>query len=357
MTLSTKLRSRVAIDPITAEISRMMDYSFDGESTFTPHALPDVPPDYGVGLIVGGSGSGKSTLLTNFGVTDTPVWRSGEAVVSHFASAAEASTKLSAVGFNTVPAWLRPYHVLSTGEKFRADVARVLGHGAVIDEFTSVVDRDVAKSCAHALARYAREAELRRVTLASCHRDIIPWLDPDWVFDTDTGQLAGRGSGRRPVVKLQVSPCAPQEWARFRDHHYLSGDINKSSRCWLVSWGSVLVGFTSALAFPNGNFSNAWRGHRTVVLPEFQGMGFGVRISDAIGEIFLAHGCRYFSKTAHPRFGGYRNASPLWRGTSKNGRARHDYSAANKTKEDKHKMRHAARLCYSHEYIGADDAV
>lgn len=55
---------------------------------------------------------------------------------------------LSSVGLGSVPAWLRPYHVLSEGEKFRAMMARVICDAprqVVIDEFRSVVDRQIAK--------------------------------------------------------------------------------------------------------------------------------------------------------------------------------------------------------------------
>jgi len=81
-------------------------------------------------------------------------------------------------------------------------------------------------------------------------------------------------------------------------------------------------------------------------------MGFGVRISDAVGAITLASGGRYFSKTASDRMGWYREASPAWRATSKNKKARPDYKAGRSTKEDNHKMAHVSRVCFSHEYVG-----
>jgi GNAT superfamily N-acetyltransferase len=147
-------------------------------------------------------------------------------------------------------------------------------------------------------------------------------------------------------------PCSTEAWAMFRNHHYLDGNINKSARCWIVSWNETPVGFSAVLPFPNGNLKNAWRGHRTVVLPDYQGLGLGVRISDAIAELFVRLGCRYFSKTSHPRMGEYRNRSSLWKPTSKNERTREDYSNNKVTKEQRYKMKHAHRLCYSHEYVG-----
>lgn len=348
---------RVTLDAITAEVARLFDYPFDGSTTFLPPRIDGLPEEFSLGLIVGPSGSGKSSLLSQFGNAVLIDWDSSKAICSHFATVSDCVDRLSAVGLNSIPSWLRPYHVLSTGEQFRADLARRLSSGALIDEFTSTVDRNVARSCALAIRRYVDKAALTRLVFATCHYDVIDWLQPDWVFDTAAEHLTVGRSERRPVIEVDLVPCASRLWSMFRAHHYLDGDINPSARCWLAVWRGTPVGFASALAFPNGNIRNAWRGHRTVVLPDFQGLGIGVRISDAIGELYLSQGCRYFSKTAHPRMGAYREASPKWRATSKNKKNRSDYNLAHKTKEDGHKMRHLSRVCYSHEYVGLRAAV
>jgi GNAT superfamily N-acetyltransferase len=350
-----KLSTFVMPDAITEEIGRAFDYAFDGHSRTEVADLPPLPTGYGIGLIVGPSGSGKSTMLRTLGTPAEVVWHEGKAVASHFRDATDARNRLAATGLNSIPAWCRPFHVLSTGEQFRADLARRLEDGACIDEFTSVVDRNVAKSCSAAIARYVRENGLRGVVLATCHYDVIPWLDPDWTFDTATGVLTPRGSVQRPQIKLDLLPCAAEAWAMFRQHHYLSETINRAARCWIAVWDGTPVGFASALAFPSAHIRNAWREHRTVCLPDFQGIGLGVRISDAVAELFHREGIRYFSKTAHPRMGEYREASPLWRGTSKNRKKRADYNHNRVTKEDAYRHRHADRWTYSHEYIGAAD--
>ena len=348
----TDLMSRVEIDGTVRELSAAFDYSFAGTSTFTPPVLPSLPPEYRIGLIVGPSGTGKSTILRRLGEDEQVDWDRSLAVCSHFDNAVDARERLSAVGFNSIPAWMRPFHVLSTGEKFRADLARRLRNGARIDEFTSVVDRNVAKSCAHSIRRHVDHKDMKDLVFASCHYDIIEWLRPDWVFDTSSGRLTARGWERRPEIVLEMLPCSPEAWSIFRNHHYLDGNINKAARCWIVAWDETPVGFSAALPFPNGNLKNAWRGHRTVVLPDYQGLGLGVRISDATAELFFRQGCRYFSKTAHPRMGEYRNQSRLWKPTSKNERTREDYGKGRSTLEEGYKMRHAHRFCYSHEYIG-----
>ena len=184
------LVSNVERDDFITASEKAFDCAFDGTSKFHPWVLPSkIPNKFRIGVIVGSSGSGKSTLLENFGNEEKPQWDPNKSIVSHFENPDDAINKLGSVGLNSVPSWYKPYHVLSNGEKFRADLARKLKNGAVIDEFTSVVDRNVAKAASMSLARYVKNNELENIVLSTCHRDILEWLEPDWVLDTDTGEL------------------------------------------------------------------------------------------------------------------------------------------------------------------------
>ena len=138
--------SQVEIDPITRELVVPFDYAFTGKRIFEGWSKPEVPKKYRLGLIVGPSGSGKSLLLSEFGKEVFPKWEKGRSVASHFKDDTSATKRLMGVGLNSIPVWCSDYHILSTGEKFRADLARRLDSGALIDEFTSVVDRTVAQS-------------------------------------------------------------------------------------------------------------------------------------------------------------------------------------------------------------------
>jgi len=352
--------SKVATDDITAEISRVFDYEFDGTTTFEPPEISpldrqvEIGPEWKIGVIVGPSGSGKSTLLESFGQEESIDWDGSKAICSHFDDAEDAEERLSAVGFNSIPSWMRPYHVLSNGEQFRADLARRIKDNAVIDEFTSVVDRNVARSCSVAIKKYVDKRGIKNLVFATCHYDILEWLEPDWVYDTVSQSVDNRRLLRRPDIEVEVIPCSVEAWSMFSKHHYLSGDINKGARCWLAVWRGQPVGFSSVIAMPSGSLKDAWRGHRTVVLPDFQGLGIGVRLSDTMGEIHLSEGKRYFSKTAHPRLGQYRENSPKWQATSKNGRSRWDYNSEKANEKYSRSLldRHKHRICYSHEYIG-----
>jgi ABC-type lipoprotein export system ATPase subunit len=184
------LTSSVERDEFIEASETAFDCIFDGTSTFYPWALPTkLPKDFKIGVIVGSSGSGKSTILKQFGIEEQPEWNSNKSVISHFDNPEDGINRLSSVGFNSIPSWYKPYHVLSNGEKFRADLARKIKSNVVIDEYTSVVDRIVAKSASMALARYINNNDLKNIVISTCHSDILEWLEPDWVINTDTGEF------------------------------------------------------------------------------------------------------------------------------------------------------------------------
>jgi ABC-type transport system involved in cytochrome bd biosynthesis fused ATPase/permease subunit len=194
-----KLSIQVEQDEFTAKVAQAFDLDFDGT---IETEIPDFkfPPSnsYNIGLIVGASGSGKSTLLQQEAKTWIITladfrklcddWERNKAIVSHFDSPDEAIEKLHACGLASVPTLCKPYHVLSNGEKYRAEFARMLDDHLIMDEFTSEVNRETAKSLCVSVSKYIRKKDLKNIVLASCHKDIIPWLQPDWVFDCDSGE-------------------------------------------------------------------------------------------------------------------------------------------------------------------------
>lgn len=140
-------------------------------------------------LICGKSGSGKSTILKEIGNVKPIEYDYDKAVISQFDGYTEEEVcdLLGGVGLSSVPTWLRKPQQLSNGEKARLDLCKSIydaGKNQVIfvDEFTSVVNRDVAKSMSHALQRYIRQKDLK-IVIASCHFDIIEWLQPDFIFN------------------------------------------------------------------------------------------------------------------------------------------------------------------------------
>lgn len=212
---SNILSSTVERDEFVKAAEKAFDCEMNGITSFTPWTKPKkLPKEFNIGVIYGASGSGKTTLLKEFGDIEQNFWYATKAIISHFDSPDEAINKLSAVGLNSIPSWYKPYNVLSNGEKFRADLSRLIKDNAVIDEFTSVVDRNVAKAASMALSKYIKRNNIKNVVLATCHEDVLDWLEPDWVINANTGGvydgnfIKGQTSISKYIEQTIVSgPC------------------------------------------------------------------------------------------------------------------------------------------------------
>jgi GNAT superfamily N-acetyltransferase len=284
----------------------------------------DLPEEWNVGLIVGPSGSGKSSVARHvFGdqIVERWDWPADRSILDGFPKdlgIKEVVELLSSVGFSTPPAWLRPFHALSNGEQFRVNLARTLAECkdlAVIDEFTSVVDRQVAQVGSSAVAKAVRRRGQKFVAV-SCHFDIIDWLDPDWIFQPAGGVLERRSLQGRPELEMEIYEVHRSAWDLFKPHHYLSSSIHPASKCFVGLIRGRPVAFDSYLHFPHPKVRDVKIGHRLVVLPDYQGLGIGGKFEEWIGAYLHARGFRYHNVTAHPALISYCNRSPRWKLTS-----------------------------------------
>lgn len=290
--------------------------------------IPTEEMDWSVGLIVGHSGAGKTTIAKEaFGEEayfDGNEW--GEpSMLDDFSDSLgveEITTALSHVGLSSPPAWLLPYSALSNGQKFRADLARAVleTEGLVVfDEFTSVVDRQVAQIGAHAAQKFVRR-QGRQLVAVTCHYDVTEWLEPDWVYDVTSDQFH-RGRLRRPPINIQVEQCHRSAWSIFKEHHYLSSQLNNNARCFVAFVDGDPAAFSAVVSMPHPKKKNIWKGHRTVVLPDYQGVGLGNALVEAVGDKLLAEGKTFLATTSHPAMVAYRSKSPKWIMTRKPSRA------------------------------------
>lgn len=317
--------------------------------------VPGVDEPWQIGAIVGPSGSGKTTVArATFGgcVARQHRWPRDRAVIDCFGQRPikEITQTLAAVGFSSPPAWLRTYHTLSTGERFRCDLARALltrtrsasatrtrrvseeeklaslanASGwcvaqhpylrvpiVVCDEFTSVVDRTVARMASAAVSKAIRSGKLnRRLVAVTCHDDVLAWLEPDWVLDMGTGQLT-RGRLRRPPIRLRLFRCRREAWSLFARHHYLSTDLPCAVTCVLGLIDDLPAAFAAWL--PMFGRRGVWRIARLVVLPDYQGVGIGAAMLRACGELIAMANRRATITTSHPAMIAHLRASSDWR--------------------------------------------
>lgn len=317
--------------------------------------IPDLSSEWKIGLIVGSSGSGKTTLskeiFKNYYFHENWEWDNSVSVIDNFEKKIETKDIVqifNAVGFSSPPHWLKPYNHLSNGQKFRVDLARCFlsnYNEIIFDEFTSVVDRDVAKIGCVATAKAIRKFLNKKFVAVSCHYDIIDWLDPDWIFDVNAQKFEWRERRRFPEIKLDIYKTTPETWKFFREYHYLNHEIHHGAQCYVGLLNNKFVAFSSVIHFPHPSSAILKREHRTVVVPDFQGIGIGNRISEYVAEIYINNGWRFISTTSSPSMIYHRNNSPLWI-VRRFGRSPH-------TKSKHHSRSSSAkRITVGFEYIG-----
>lgn len=322
----------------------MFNATSEQATRFTLDAHLDVDPDgdWQIGVVVGPSGSGKTSIGKQlFGggkIYEPSGWDTEKPIVDCIAPGGDfdvVTGALSQAGLGDVPAWLRPYHVLSNGQKFRADLAKVLAERpevVVFDEFSSVVDRQIAKVGAGAFAKGWRRGPGRAVLL-SCHYDVLDWLEPDWVFDTATGEFRGREGVqhlKRPRIDVEIRMGGWDLWPLFKPHHYLDSGPMPMAKCYVgfVEGEPVVhlgVGTKNVSAKRNGRPVQAVeaRGCRMVTMPEWQGAGIGTRFLNTVCQIQLdgdgvlpGRKMTTVFHTSHPALCSYLRYSKKWRQVS-----------------------------------------
>ncbi len=355
--ITITVESRVADTPRVAQARGMFDLPADAVSRVT--WTVDLPLDekpWNVGLVVGPSGCGKSTVARRLWPDEVRraaalAWPEDRSVLDAFPASQgikEITALLNAVGFSSPPAWLRPYHVLSTGQQFRVALARLLAEAeaenlplVVCDEFTSVVDRTAARVGSAAVAKAVRGRGQRFVAV-TCHEDVFDWLQPDWVYRPAEGAFAWRCLQPRPALALDVFRCKVEAWDLFRAHHYLSHALARSAVCFLAVTRGRPAAFSAWLPFV-GRGPRRRREHRTVVLPDYQGVGAGNALSDFVASLWKGLGWGAVSTTTHPALIRGRQRSPNWLMTRAPGFGR----------SHEGRLRHAVtRLTAGFEYVG-----
>lgn len=348
----------VALTPRVSQVAGLFDLPVEPTSWVSWQVnLPIEERSWNVGLLVGPSGCGKSTIARRLwpkecARTDSLAWPRDHSLLDGFPadlSIKDITALLSSVGFASPPAWLRPFAVLSTGQQFRTTLARLLAEAladparptVVCDEFTSVVDRVVAQIGSAALARTVHRERLRFVAV-TCHEDVEAWLQPDWVYRPAEQAFTWRRLQQRPSIRLQVFRCAASAWSLFAPHHYLTGDLARSAVCFLATWQAKPVAFSAWLPFFGPGLPTR-REHRTVTLPDYQGVGIGNALSALIASLWRGLGYRAISTTTHPAMIRSRRASELW----------HMRRAPSLAHRGQGRVRHATtRLTAGFEYVG-----
>lgn len=252
----------------------------------------NIPKDWNIGLIYGASGSGKTTLAKHlFGenIFDCSL-DENKSIIDQLPkefSYEDCANILNGIGLNSVPCWIRPIKTLSNGQKARAEAAYLMCKQdfICIDEWTSVVDRTVAKAMSVCLHKFAKKHN-KQIILLSCHYDILEWVKPDWLIDCNKQVFELPKSedfffNEREKLEFTIKEVGRESWKYFSKYHYLS-ELLPGGKIYLygIFHNNNQIGFQCFANYtPHKKGTKIiYHSNRTVIHPDYNGLGLGIKL-------------------------------------------------------------------------------
>lgn len=270
----------------------------------------DIDSPFNVGLIYGASGSGKSSLARKmFGDFEDSKIDMTKAIIDQFPEEMEYEERqqyLTSIGLSQIPCWIKPVGLLSNGQQERAKIAFELARKKdiyVFDEWTSVVDRNVAKVMSHAVQKFARKFN-KKIILISCHEDVHDWLNPDFVINCNDQQFVDRRSlwrefKRTEQIEFTVREIDKRTWKNFSKYHYLSEKLAGGFGLYYgIFLGDKQIGFC---AFSNyvphrKGTKKILHFNRLVIHPDYVGLSLGIKFVDCVAKFLKEKKFRVMGK-------------------------------------------------------------
>ena len=313
---SVRLESPVFKSFRCQKAANSLDIDVEKKSIHSFKVKADIDGDYSIGLIVGASGSGKTTLAHSIWGEHCfeSILDPAKPIIDQFPkswSYEDCQKALSGIGLTSVPCWIRAAHTLSNGQKARAEAALLMAQDkeiVAIDEWTSVVDRTVAKAMSNCLQKHARRNG-KKIVLLSCHYDIIEWLDPDWIIDCNRQEFVDRRSlrpeqrQRKERLEFQIRECDRRSWKYFSKYHYLSERLPGGViRLYGLFDDEAQIGFQCFANYTprrDKNTQMIMHSNRTVIHPDYVGLSLGLPLINHTSAEMARQGfnvkCRFSS--------------------------------------------------------------
>lgn len=293
------LQSEISKSFFCTKAAHSLDIDVQKKSTHHLKILADVENNFNVGLILGSSGSGKTTLAKKIFGED--IFKTGLnedlPIIDQFDdkySYDERAEMLSGIGLTSVITWIRPVKTLSNGQKARAESALLMSKDhdlIVIDEWTSVVDRTVAKAMSHCVQKFARKFN-KKIILLSCHYDVTEWINPDFVIDCNNQSYDDRRSlrpERKEKLEFTIKNVDKRTWKYFSKYHYLSEKLPGGLIfCFGLFQGDNQIGFQCFANYTphtNKGAKMILHSNRTVIHPDYAGLGMGIKLINETSKI------------------------------------------------------------------------
>lgn len=260
----------------------------------------NIPKDWNIGIVYGASGSGKTSTIKNIFGNDIfeNVLNENEPIINQLPKELnydECANILNGIGLNSVPCWVRPVKTLSNGQRARAEAALLMTSNKeiiFIDEWTSVVDRTVAKAMSVCLNKYAKKIN-KKIVVCTCHYDIIEWLSPNWLIDCNKQEFILPKNdnfffSEREKLQFDIKKIDRSTWKYFSKYHYLSEKL-PGGKIYLYGlfYDENQIGFQCFANYTphKANTKIIYHSNRTVIHPDYNGLGLGIKLINETSKL------------------------------------------------------------------------
>jgi GNAT superfamily N-acetyltransferase len=133
----------------------------------------------------------------------------------------------------------------------------------------------------------------------------------------------------------------------------LNNEINPASQCYIGYYNDNPVCFFGVIHFPHNIIKNFKKGHRLVVLPDYQGLGIGHLFSTEIADIYKKQGFRFIITSSTKSLFKQREKDNKWIITRK---GRTEPGGETGIMQNKYIKGSTScnKITFSYEYIGND---
>lgn len=212
-------------------------------------------PKFQILYLTGMSGSGKSSLLNEFKKEYSFIEpqfdkESDKPIIDTIGKDLdEALYLLNLVGLGEAFLYVKPFKILSDGQKYRYQIAKLIESNQkvwCIDEFCSFLDRTTAHIVSYNIQKIARKLD-KTVIVATAHNDLQEFLQADYIFDFGMGEglTIERNTNEitNPFINhIKVEEGTIKDYKKLGKYHYKNTEARFTKCIFKMMYKNMLVG-------------------------------------------------------------------------------------------------------------------
>jgi ABC-type ATPase with predicted acetyltransferase domain len=212
-------------------------------------------PNFDILYLTGMSGSGKTSLLNEFkkeyGFVEPQFdEETDEPIIDIIGKDLDQALHLlNLVGLGEAFLYVKPYKILSDGQKYRFKIAKLIESNQkvwCIDEFCSFLDRTTAYIVSYNIQKVARKLN-KKVIVATAHNDLQDFLQADYVFDFNMGEGLIIEKNVNEIINPFINDIKIEEgnindYKKLGKYHYKNTEARFTKYIFKMTYKNILVG-------------------------------------------------------------------------------------------------------------------